>query len=68
MGRWGDGEMGWGKQLPDERWVRTISPSRSDTCLLPSSSKATVKALAIVDFPAPDSPVKKTVNPDKMFS
>lgn len=29
---------------------------------------AMVKALAMVDFPAPDNPVKKTVNPEQDVS
>src|SRR6267142_2552403 len=50
------------KPRPFERWVRTTSPSRYSTwCSFFSSSAPT--SSAIVDLPAPESPVNQSVNP-----
>ena len=46
-----------------ERFFLTISPSRRVTGLSRISINLTTRALARVDFPAPESPVMKTVNP-----
>ena len=51
------------KPSSDDRCLRTTSPSRTVTGRPPSSSNLVSRMLAIVDLPAPDSPVKKTVNP-----
>src|SRR3712207_5762597 len=45
-----------------DRWVRTTSPSRTVTGR-PSASSCATRASAIVDLPAPDRPVRKTVTP-----
>src|SRR6266511_5291192 len=50
------------KPSPFERWVRTTSPSRYST-VLPASSRRPPTISAIVDFPAPESPVNHSVNP-----
>ena len=47
----------------DDRFLRTRSPSSSVTGRPPISSIFTISALAIVDLPDPDSPVKNTVKP-----
>ena len=51
------------KPSSEERFLRTMSPSRRVTGRPPSSRSLTRRALARVDFPAPESPVKNTVNP-----
>ena len=55
----------WSLENPSslERRVLTISPSSKVTGLDPSSSSLTIRPFARVDFPDPDSPVKKTVKP-----
>ena len=45
-----------------DRWVRTTSPSRTVTGR-PSASSPATSASAIVDLPAPERPVRKTVTP-----
>src|SRR6266540_1258227 len=52
---------------PFERRVRTTSPSRYST-VLPDSSRRPPTISAIVDFPAPESPVNHSVNPFVMPS
>ena len=47
----------------DDKFFLTRSPSRSVTDRPPFSSNLDSSAFAIVDFPEPESPVKKTVNP-----
>ena len=47
----------------DDRFLRTRSPSRRVTGRSPVSISLTISAFAIVDFPDPESPVKKTVKP-----
>ena len=51
------------KPSSDERFVRTMSPSSRVTGRPPASRNLTSSTLAIVDLPAPDRPVKKTVKP-----
>src|SRR6266566_9621766 len=50
------------KPRPFERWVRTTSPSRYSTLWSFFSSSAPTSS-AIVDLPAPESPVNQSVNP-----
>ena len=51
------------KPSSDDRCLRTRSPSSSVTLRPPRSRNLTSRTLAIVDFPAPDNPVKKIVRP-----
>ncbi len=46
-----------------ERCVRTMSPSNNVTGRPPRSFSFATRICAIVDLPAPDNPVKNTVNP-----
>src|SRR5690348_9222948 len=50
------------KESSLDRWVRTTSPSSTVTGR-PSASSPATSASAIVDLPAPDRPVRKTVTP-----
>src|SRR5207247_710181 len=50
------------KPRPLERCVRTTSPSRYSTHL-PASSSLPPTSSAMVDLPAPESPVNQSVNP-----
>src|SRR5437660_826324 len=50
------------KPRPFERWVRTSSPS-SSSAWRPRRSSSAASALAIVDLPAPESPVNQTTKP-----
>ena len=47
----------------EERFLRTISPSKRVTGRPPISMSLTRSAPAMVDLPAPERPVKKTVKP-----
>jgi hypothetical protein len=47
----------------DDRCLRTTSPSSSVTGRPPISISLTISALAMVDLPLPESPVKNTVKP-----
>ena len=47
----------------DDRCLRTKSPSSNVTGRPPTSRNLVISALAIVDFPEPESPVKKIVTP-----
>ncbi len=51
------------KPSSDERCLRTTSPSSSVTGRPPISISLTISALAMVDLPEPDRPVKNTVKP-----
>src|SRR5207248_6390693 len=51
------------KPSSEERCLRTRSPSKSVTGLPPTSRNLVTRTLAIVDLPAPERPVKKTVTP-----
>src|ERR1700686_871597 len=55
------------KPSPFERWVRTTSPSRYSTSA-PLRSSSPPTSSAIVDFPAPESPVNQSVNPVALLS
>src|SRR5919206_727598 len=50
------------KESSLDRWVRTTSPSSTVTGR-PSPSRSATSASAIVDLPAPESPVRNTVTP-----
>ena len=51
------------KVSPAERFRRTTSPSRLVIVRSPRSSRESITAWATVDFPLPDSPVKKSTSP-----
>ncbi len=51
------------KPSSDDRCLRTMSPSSSVTGRPPASMNRTSSTLAMVDFPAPERPVKKIVIP-----
>ena len=51
------------KPSSDDRCLRTTSPSSRVTGRSPTSSKFASNTFAIVDLPAPESPVKKIVYP-----
>jgi hypothetical protein len=51
------------KPSSEDRCLRTTSPSSSVTGRPPISISLTISALAMVDLPEPESPVKKTVKP-----
>ena len=46
-----------------DKWVRTTSPSNKVTLRRPCAISLTISILARVVLPAPDNPVKNTVNP-----
>ena len=51
------------KPSSDDRCLRTTSPSSSVTGRPPISISLTISALAMVDLPEPEKPVKNTVKP-----
>src|SRR5712692_5630284 len=50
------------KPSPFDRWVRISSPSRT-SAVRPRCPSSARSRSAMVDFPAPESPVSQTMNP-----